>query len=187
MRIGQIDSEVANHKEEWGKFGEINETFQIHEQLSIAFGKKGIPNHIIRKDLPRVNNEIKEVLRGVFTFEIELEVEEESDKLEIYIDYGDSRRPIELGSGMEQCVASMAIRVGLLNASNLPKPNILILDEPFNQIDEGLTDDVIRMIESLKKWFKSIYIISHKESVKDMADYLLDIQKKGKDSYIYLE
>jgi DNA repair exonuclease SbcCD ATPase subunit len=187
MRIGKIDSEVESHKEEQFKFSEINETFRMYEQLTLAFGKKGIPNHIIRKDLPRVNGEIREVLRGVFTFDIELEVEEESDKLEIYIDYGDSRRPIELGSGMEQCIASMAIRVGLLNASNLPKPNVLILDEPFNHLDDGQIDDVIRMIESLKKWFKTIFIISHKESVKDMADHLLDIQKKGKDSYIFFE
>lgn len=187
MSIGKIDSKIEKYKEEQERFEEINENFRIFEQLTFAFGKKGIPNHIIRRDLPHVNSEIKEVLRGVFTFDIELEVEEESDKLEIYIDYGDSRRPIELGSGMEQCIASIAIRVGLLNASSLPKPNILILDEPFNHLDDGQIDGVIRMIDSLKKWFKTIYIISHKESVKDMADHLLDIQKKGKDSYIFFE
>jgi DNA repair exonuclease SbcCD ATPase subunit len=183
-RQGQIMNAVEKLLEDKHKYEGIYHDHKIYENLTFAFGKKGIPNQLLRIDLPSVNAEIREILRGVVDFDIELDVEEESDKLEIFIDYGDSRRPIELGSGMEQAVASMAIRVGLLLASSLPKPDFLILDEAFNGLDDSSSEDVVRLIESLKKWFKMILVVSHKDSVKNMADILLDIREKGKDSFI---
>ena len=41
------------------------------------------------------------------------------------IEYG----PLELSSGMERFISSLAIRVGLMNVSNLPRTNFLAIDE----------------------------------------------------------
>jgi len=186
-RLGSIGAETKKMKEDKDKFEDIQEKYKIYEKLAYAFGNKGIPNQIIRMDLPGLNAEISNVLRGAVNFDIELDVEEESDKLEIYINYGDSKRPIELCSGMEKAIAALAIRVGLLNASSLAKPDFLALDEAFDGLDESHIDSFVSVINSLKKWFGNIIIISHKESIKSMADHLLEITKKGKDSYICQE
>ena len=49
-----------------------------------------------------------------------------SSKTDIFINYGDSRRPIECASGMEKMVSSMALRVALGNVSNLNKSEELL-------------------------------------------------------------
>lgn len=186
-RMGSIESTICQYREEKIRFKEIEAKYKIYEKLSYAFGNKGIPNQIIRMDLPSLNQEIALVLRGAVNFDIELDVEEESDKLEIYINYGDSKRPIELGSGMEKAIAALAIRVGLMNASNLSKPDFLALDEAFDGLDESHIDSFVKVVESLQKWFKQIIIISHKESIKSMAHILIEINKKGKDSFVCYE
>ena len=56
--------------------------------------------------------------------------------MDIYINYGDSRRIIELASGMEKMMAALAIRVALINISSLPKTSMLMIDEGFGSLDE---------------------------------------------------
>lgn len=184
-RIGKIDGEIEHLKSEEIKYEEVSDKSEVYEQLSFAFGKKGIPNQILRMDLPAINAEIREVLQDVDDVDsVEFELEEESDKLDIYVESDDTRIPIELCSGAQLVIASVALRVGLMRASNLPKPDMFILDEPFEGTDANRVDSVIKMITSLKKWFGKVFLISHVESIKTSADVLIDITKKGKDSYV---
>ena len=105
--------------------------------------------------------------------------------MDVYINYGDSKRIIELASGMEKMMASLAIRVALINVSTLPKTDVLIIDEGFGSLDETNIDNCNRLLESFKKWFKHILIISHVDAVKDVVDNVIDINKKGKDSVVF--
>jgi len=185
-RIGKIDGEIESLRSDEIKYEAVSDKCAIFEQLTFAFGKKGIPNQILRTDLPAINAEIKEVLADIDDVDsVEFELEEESDKLDIYVESNDTRIPIELCSGAQLVIASVALRVGLMRASNLPKPDMFILDEPFEGTDASRIDSVVKMIESLKKWFKKVFLISHIESIKETADILIDVSKKGKDSYVY--
>ena len=105
--------------------------------------------------------------------------------MDIYINYGDSRRIVELGSGMEKMMASLAIRVALINVSTLPKTNMLIIDEGFGALDETNLEACGKLLHSLKKWFKNILVISHIDAIKDVVDNTIDITRKGVDSYVY--
>jgi len=187
-RIGKIESEITSLYSDKSKFEEINDKCKIFEQLVFAFGKKGIPNQILRMDLPAINAEIKSVLEDIDDVDsVEFELEEESDKLDIYVESNDTRIPIELCSGAQLAIASIALRVGLMRISNLPKPDMFILDEPFENTDSSRVDSVIKMTQSLKKWFKKVFLISHMEIIKETADVLIEINVSGKNSYVYHE
>ena len=134
--------------------------------------------------LPLINSEIAKILQGVAGFTVELDADLDSNAMDIYINYGDSKRIIELASGMEKMMASLALRVALINVSSLPKTNILIIDEGFGSLDESNIESCGRLLISLKKWFKNIILISHVDSVKDSVDNLLEISKKEKDAKV---
>ena len=102
--------------------------------------------------------------------------------MDIYIDYGDSKRIIELASGMEKMMASLAIRVALINISSLPKCDTFIIDEGFGTLDETNVEACNSLLVSLKKWFKNIILISHVDGVKDAVDNVIDISWNGKDA-----
>jgi len=92
---------------------------------------------------------------------------------------------VELASGMEKMMASLAIRVALINVSTLPKTNMLIIDEGFGALDETNLESCSKLLKTFKKWFKNIIIISHIDAIKDIVDNTIEITKEGVDSHVY--
>ena len=160
---------------------------RLYDIFLQAVSKKGIPLQIMSSQLPVINSEISRILQGVVGFTVELEADQDSNSMDAYINYGDSKRVIELASGMEKMMASLAIRVALINVSSLTKTNMLIIDEGFGALDESNIEACSRLLTSLKKWFRNIIIISHVDAIKDCVDSSLDIVKKGKDGKIVHE
>jgi DNA repair exonuclease SbcCD ATPase subunit len=173
---------LVKQKEEFEK---ISKSLRAYDLFLQATSNKGIPVQIIHSMLPQINAEISKILKGVVGFTVELEADLDSNSMDIYINYGDSRRIIELGSGMEKMMASLAIRVALINVSSLPKTSMLMIDEGFGALDETNLEACGKLLQSLKKWFKNIVIISHIDEIKDIVDNNIDIIKKGVDSYVY--
>ena len=183
-KIARDQSDIDSLLIEKEKYKSLIKRWRAYDFFITAVSNKGIPMSIISDRLPIINNEISKILQGVVGFTVELDAPEGSNSMEIYINYGDSRRIIECASGMEKLMASLAIRVALINISSLPKSNMLIIDEGFGALDDMNVESCSRLLESLKKWFKNILIISHVDAVKDIADGILEISKKGKDSHI---
>jgi len=166
---------------------EILHDLKLCELLQHAFSKKGIPNLLISEELPLINQEITKILNGIVDFTIELERDLENDNIDIYINYDDSRRIVELASGMEKMIASLALRVALINVSTLPKTDMLIIDEGFGVLDAAGIDACSRLLVSLKHYFRLIVIITHVDSVKDIADYVIEITKDEKDAKVVFQ
>lgn len=184
---GESLKERNSLREEKKKYANLRKQWSIYETFMRAVSKKGVPAQIIKSQLPTINAEIEKILTGVVEFKVELDVDPNSSAMDVYIDYGDSRRIIELASGMEKMISSLAIRVALLNVSTLPKTNLLIIDEGFGTLDENSAAHCNRLLISLKKWFKNILVITHVDTVKDVADNVLEIEKSGMDSKIVFE
>ena len=189
-RTGQIDKitrikvEISRITKQRSQYEKIKNRLKTYDMFIQAVSKKGIPLQIMMSQLPIINAEIEKILQGVVGFTVSLEADDESNSMDVYIDYGDSKRIIELASGMEKMMSSLAIRVALINVSTLPKTNMLIIDEGFGALDENNIEACGRLLISLKKWFRNILIISHVDAIKDVVDNSLDIIKKEKDSYV---
>ena len=182
--IGTIQAQIKKLREEKKKFEELNREWKIVEIVAEASSKKGIPLRILNGKLPQVNSEIAQILQGSTGFTIELEADPDSNAMDIYINYGDSRRIIECASGMEKMMASLAIRVALMNLTALPRCDLLIIDEGFGALDETNVEACSALLHGLTKYFKTILIISHVDAVKDSVDNVLSISKRGQDSYV---
>ena len=183
-KVSRELSDIEKLKEERLKYADLIKNWRAYDFFTTAVSNRGIPMAIIADRLPIINAEKEKILQGVVGFTVELDAPEGSNAMDIYINYGDSRRIIECASGMEKLMASLAIRVALINISSLPKTNMLIIDEGFGALDDMNVEACSRLLSSLKKWFKNIMIISHVDAVKDVADNTLEISKSGKDSFV---
>ena len=179
----EIENKIKSLNTEKEEYLEVVEKWKTYDLFSYAVSKKGIPAMLINNSLPLINKEINKILSSVATFTIILE--DDGTSLNVYIDYGDSKRIIECASGMEKMITSIAIRVALINISSLPKSNIFIIDEGFGALDDSNIEACSRLLTSLKKYFKTILIISHVDSIKDIVDKNIEITRKGADSYVY--
>ncbi len=181
---GRIESDFNKMTTEHKQRNDLLQLMKAHELIAYAFSRRGIPSLIVASQLPIINAEIAKILNGIVDFTVELEQDDESDSMEIYIDYGDSKRIIEVGSGMEKMIASVAIRVALINVSSLPKTDMFILDEAFGPLDPSNVESCNRLLTSLKRYFKTIIVITHVEGVKDVADHIIEVTKVEKDAKV---
>jgi DNA repair exonuclease SbcCD ATPase subunit len=184
---GKIISDIEKVHQEKRSREQLLQKMQVFELIAMAFSKKGIPSVIVGSQLPVINGEIAKILAGIVNFTIELEADEESDSMDVFINYGDSRRIIELASGMEKLISSMAIRVALINVSTLPKTNMLIIDEGFGALDDAGIESCNRLLVSLKRYFRTLLIITHVDAVKDVADQIIEVTKDEKDAHVSVE
>jgi len=102
--------------------------------------------------------------------------------LHIFIDDGNGRRKIELGSGMEKTMAALAIRAALSDISLLPMCNLFVIDEGFGTLDTDHLGSVTQLLQYLKTRFDNVIIISHIDHLKDVVDNVITIDK---DEYGY--
>ena len=181
---GKLTATLEKTCEEKESRDNLLEKMKAHEIVASAFSKKGIPLIITKSQFPVINSEISKILQGIVDFTIELENDESTDSSEIYINYGDSRRVIELCSGMEKTIASLAVRVAMINTTTLPKSDFFIVDEGFGTLDDAGVEACNRLLTSLKKYFRSIIVITHVDGVKDIVDHVFEITKNEKDSKV---
>jgi len=177
-----FNSKIEENRNNKTKYEKLIDEWKTFDLFSTAVSKKGIPSMLIRNSLPKINSEIKSILSGVVGFTISLE--DCNNALEVYIDYGDSKRIIECASGMEKMITSIAIRVALINISSLPKSDMFIIDEGFGSLDSTNIESCGRLLQSLRKFFKSIIVISHVDAIKDIVDRNIEITTRGNDSYV---
>lgn len=159
---------------------ELELKFKDYQIYLTSTHRDGIPHTLIASIIPSIEEEINNILTQIVDFQIILQAEDKS--INAYIAYSeDDFWPLELTSGMEKFIASLAIRTSLINISSLPKPNFLAIDEGFGALDSSNLSSMIMLFDYLKTQFKFIMIISHIESMRDVVDSHIEINKiKGK-------
>ena len=184
QNIGADKNKLEHLNAEAAEAKEIIEEQRVYDSIVQAFSKNGIPAFILKSQLPAINGELNNILAGIVPFRIFLETEVGSNTLDVFIEDKDSRRVIELASGMEKMIASVAIRVALISLSSLPKPDIFIQDEGMGVIDGNNISKVIELLNTIKNRFKAILIITHVDEIKEAASTILSIHDNGSESFI---
>ena len=162
-----LDNEIKN-------IIEVEQKIQDYELYLKLVSRDGIPQLIINDALPIIENEVNTVLDHMMAG-FQLGITNEEKNINLYIRYDDQEWPLNLSSGMEKFVSSLALRVGLINVSNLPSPNFLVIDEGFGSLDSENLSNMRGAFDYLKTRFESVFIISHLDTIKDFMDYLLPI------------
>jgi DNA repair exonuclease SbcCD ATPase subunit/DNA repair exonuclease SbcCD nuclease subunit len=176
-KTGSAEQRIQTINEQKQELINLKKDYLAYEMFMKCMHSSGIAYEVIKKTLPYLNAEIAKILTNITDFEIFFE--EESDKLEIYIKHPDQdSRPIGMASGAEKSMAGMAIRLGLLQVSNLPKADIMVLDEPATALDEEHIQSFTNMLDMIKSQFKTTLLISHLDSLKDIADKTIEITKE---------
>ena len=181
--VGSLEQKVLNIKEQKNEYMELREQFAAYDLYMRAMHPNGIAYDVIKKKLPVINQEIAKVLANLTNFEVLFE--EDGNKLDIFIKHPKhDPRPLSMASGAEKTMAAMAIRLAFLAVSNLPTSDIMVLDEPGTALDEEHLQAFTQLLDMVKVHFKTILLISHLDSLKDVVDLTLDISKKEGYAYI---
>ena len=175
---GSCEQQLENLESQKEELVTLREDYAAYDLFMRCMHSNGIPYDIVKKSLPVLNEEIAKILTNIVNFEVFFEAD--GNKLEIFIKHPRFEpRPIELGSGAEKTISAMAIRLALLGVSNLPKPDLFILDEPGTALDEENMEGFVRILtDMMKNSFKTVLLISHLDSLKDCVDTIIEIERE---------
>jgi exonuclease SbcC len=174
--VGSLEHKVVNAIAQRDEYLDLQQQFSAYDLYMRCMHPNGIAYDVIKRKLPVINESISKVLANLTSFEVMFE--EDGNRLNINIKHpAFDPRPLEMASGSEKTMAAMAIRLALLSVSSLPTSDIMILDEPGTALDEEHLQSFTELLDMIKGYFKTVLLISHLDSLKDVVDMTIDISK----------
>ena len=174
-KISALQNQRETIEDRINEVTELEETHNLFEYYLNSLGRDGVSYELIQKALPMIEGEINNILGQIVDFGMQLEID--GKNINAYLVYGDQRWSLEMCSGMERFISSLAIRVGLMNVSNLPRTNFLAIDEGWGTMDSDNLNSVAQLFQYLKSEFQFSLVVSHIETMRDFVDTLLEIKK----------
>jgi len=157
---------------------ELEQSYTGYEYYLKAVKRDGVPYDLIAKALPQIEAEVNNILTQIVEFTVLLNTD--GKNINAYIVYDtDNYWPLELTSGMEKFIASLAIRASLIHVSSLPRPNFIAIDEGFGNLDSDNLNSMYMLFDYLKSQFGFILSISHIDAMRDIVDSLIEIKKES--------
>ena len=183
--LAVLENEESSTKKDINNLIKCEQKIHDYDYYLMAVNRDGIPYELVSRTIPIIEAEVNEVLSNMlvnFTIKIEMS----GKNIDIYIHDGKDYWNLELASGMEKFVSNLAMRIGLINVSTLPRPNFLCIDEGFGSLDSESLNSIESVFSYLKLQFDFVLIITHLDVIKDYMDKLITI-KKTKSGFSQIE
>ena len=171
-----FNTKLNTHKEEITKMLVLEKEINIYS-IYIKILKQ-LPYIIIKKVVPRLEKKINDLLSVSTDFIVKIMIE--NNKIEIYLDrpiYNGSLILLNNASGFERFISSLAIRLGLISISQLPKPNFIAIDEGWTSFDYQNINNVSNIFDILRDNFDFIISISHLSQIKEHCNEHIHLKK----------
>lgn len=182
--IGVLKNKLDTKTQEMEAAKELVETASVHQSIMDALSKRGIPAMILQTQLPTISYEANKLLQQAnVNFHVELSADTSSNDMDVFLvnprQGNDKKSIIELCSGMEKTMISLALRFALIRLSSLAKPNFVIVDEGFGSLDANNMPGVLSLMRLISSHFKSVLLIAHEDYIKESVDTVIEIEKNS--------
>ncbi|MCX6013420.1 MAG: hypothetical protein NTV30_08445, partial [Chloroflexi bacterium] len=187
IRCVELEKLQLHKREELSK---LLEEKSIYDELTVAFGKKGIQALIIESAIPEIEIEADRLLAKMTDNRMHLKIESQrakiskKDELEETLDIKVSdelgTRNYEMFSGGEAFRINFAIRIALsrllARRHGAPLPT-LIIDEGFGTQDNAGKEKIIEAINTIQDDFEKIIVVTHIEELKEAFPVRIQVSK----------
>jgi DNA repair exonuclease SbcCD ATPase subunit len=176
-KMSVFKTQIEDIKIKIEKAKKIELEHKAYEAYVQCVSRDGIPYEVISVTVPEIEREVNNILSQIVEFHSHFEVD--GKNVVPYVVYDDRKWVMSLTSGFEKFILSLAIRVALINVSNLPRPNFLCVDEGFGVMDADNLSTMNTLFSYLKSNFEFIIIVSHLDTLRDMVDNHIEIKKEN--------
>jgi DNA repair exonuclease SbcCD ATPase subunit len=169
---------LEGFKEDEKKLKETTQIMTIYEfYIKIL---KELPLVLINRVKNVIQTKINDLLSSLTDFTIEFEITEKN--IDIYlvrssylINEKQGRILINNSSGFERFISSIAIRIALVEISQLPSPNFIAIDEGWSCFDNNNINNINLILENLNSRFDFILTISHLQNIRQHCDTQISV------------
>jgi DNA repair exonuclease SbcCD ATPase subunit len=177
LEISKLKTEYSDINLKLDKYLDYLKKYRVYELYSQTVSRDGVPYKIVELVLPVLENEVNLILNSIANFTVKLEATDEK-YIHAFINYGPNQIwPVELSSGMERFILSLAFRVALTEITSLPKSCFLAIDEGFGVLDAENILQIGKLFEYLKTQYEFLICISHIDTMRDLVDKQIKINR----------
>ena len=189
--IQKLTTQLANRNTEDEKLKEFNQSLQnifkeladkktdimYHDFAYSLLKDDGVKTKIIKKYLPLINQQVNRYLQ-MMDFYINFKLDEEfSETIESPIHENFSYSSFSEGEKMRIDLALLFTWREVARVKNSVNTNLLIMDEVFDSSLDGMgTDEFLKIIRYVIK-DANVFVISHKQSLHDRFEDLIQFEK----------
>ena len=166
----------------------------IYDELTVAFGRRGVQAMLIETALPELEDEANALLGRLTdnTLSLRLQTQRAArsggtvETLDIVIgDESGGARSYELYSGGEAFRINFALRIALskllTRRAGAPLPT-LIIDEGFGTQDSAGREKLVEAIGAIADDFERVLVITHIDELKDAFPVRIEVSKSAQGS-----
>lgn len=207
---GGLQQSLTNLKDREKEIKELTERLQkaqkkhrIYQELTVAFGKNGIPSLMIENILPQLQDEANHILNSLTGSQLSVQfltqktksssskksLSQYKDTLDIIISDAQGTRPYETYSGGEAFRINFAIRLALsriLAQRSGTRLQLLIVDEGFGTQDAEGCQRLIGALNAIASEFACILTVTHINQFKEAFQTRIEVLKTPEGSKIKL-
>lgn len=169
--------EIATREDMVKKLKEEEVTIHHWEVYKEMVGKNGIIKIVLKEALPIINNEIHRILDGLCNFDVELAIDEKGNVRINMVQDGINFDLSYSGSGLEETLASLALRSALASISSVAHPNALVLDEVDSTVNSENYGSLHKLYRRILEHYDFIIHIAHNPLLDDLHDYFINVVK----------
>ena len=177
----------------------LEEDQGIYQELTTAFGRRGVQAMLIETVVPRLEEETNVLLARMTDNRMHVKLETQRERrdgqgdpietLEINVSDELGPRSYEMYSGGEAFRVNLAIRIALSKVLaqriGAPLPTLFI-DEGFGTQDAAGRERILDVIGAIEQDFEKIIVITHLDDMKDMFPVRIEVQKDGDGSTFWV-
>jgi DNA repair exonuclease SbcCD ATPase subunit/DNA repair exonuclease SbcCD nuclease subunit len=176
-RLGTLERDNSLMLKRIAEAEDLEAKYEAYEAYLAAVSRDGLPYRLLMEVIPTLEISVNQLLSQMVNFTLAFETD--GKNIHMKLRYDDTRVwPLELASGMEKFISSLAIRVALAGLSALPKGTFLIIDEGLGTLDPDNLSSIFMLFDVLRTKFEFLLLISHVDSVRDIADSLIEIHRE---------
>ncbi len=197
-KLARCDAMQEEKSRHMAEYNAASDEKSIYDELTTAFGKKGIQAMIIENIVPEMEDETNALLGrmtdGRMSIQFATQRDAKSSKnvietLDINISDEMGLRSYEMYSGGEAFRVNFAVRIALsklLARRAGTRLQTLVIDEGFGSQDVQGREKLVSAIRSIQDDFEKILVITHIEELREEFPIRIDIIKTGSGSRIVM-
>lgn len=175
---------IDDYDKKIAQISKINNDLTIKKTFLDCVCKKGLSGKVLNEVLQNIEHYANAFLQNIVNIQIKFAIKDDTRTtcIEIYDLVGKKQSCNK--SGFQTFIISLAIRYALLETS-LIQTNFMVIDEGgFGNFDNININNVNKIFDVLREKFKSVFIITHIDIVKNECNNQIFIEKNDV-SYIH--
>lgn len=182
IAVADAEAKVSGLEEE---VNDLAADLEIAEMLSKALGNGGVRSMVLGRVIPAVNAYANEYLSALdpglsvaISATTKLKSGETRERFSLDV-AGRAGAKVYAGhSGGEKQKINLAVSLAFnrLMRESAEVPDLLVLDEPFESLDAGSSEQVVELLAGLSA--NNVYLITHNQAVKELLPNTIRVEKK---------